>query len=110
MRRYDLEKNRPGGLPHQPRCSVDDCERPATKGGLCVKHRYRLMANGDPADSALRRRPGRVCSVPGCTKKHHSRGLCSTHLWRLRTYGATGGAVGRRGVSLDLSNDQEVLN
>lgn len=67
-------------------CTVDDCDRKATRRGWCSKHYERWRAHGDPTAYY----PDRIdeCTIGGCNKPHDARGLCSMHYQRWQTHGA----------------------
>ena len=60
-------------------CSVETCDRPLARRGLCYKHAYRLARFGTTDD--------RGCSVDGCERPHECHGMCSIHRRRLQRYG-----------------------
>lgn len=65
-------------------CSVDACEKPARKLGLCHAH-YRRHRLGQPLDTPVRSwGSGDPCSIANCDKPAKARGYCPAHYRRLR--------------------------
>lgn len=63
-------------------CKVPDCGRDHSAHGLCVYHRQRELAHGDPVTGGKRKRnllPSRHCSVEGCDRTHFSNNFCAKH-------------------------------
>ena len=65
-------------------CSVDGCERPSRRNGLCAMHAQRLRRHG--ATETLDRQP---CTVPGCERLRFGHGLCQMHYLRKTRHGST---------------------
>jgi len=66
-------------------CSVDGCEKQASKMGLCHAH-YRRHRLGQPLDVPVRSWSSAElpCSVDGCLKVAQTRGMCPAHYQRSR--------------------------
>src|SRR5699024_2985070 len=75
-------------------CSVETCERPKRRLGLCGAHYQRLKAHGDvradvPIESRVRVRRSESCAVANCERpirsgKYH---MCDAHYKRVWRYG-----------------------
>lgn len=61
-------------------CSVDECETPKLKRGMCEKH-YQYHHRNGLLGQAKR---GRVCSIEGCERTITGKGMCSMHYQRER--------------------------
>jgi hypothetical protein len=76
-------------------CSVEDCDRPSTRWGLCPAHAARQQKHGDPLahiplgsrKSLTKPATPEVCKVEGCDRPQQSGGKCSGHYQRWRKYG-----------------------
>lgn len=69
-------------------CSVDACDRDATKRSFCDLHYKRWRKHGDP--SIVKKAPNGTyfgCSVHQCDRPHACRGLCAMHYNRQRYHG-----------------------
>jgi hypothetical protein len=83
-RRHATPKPRPTPAPAPPRrpatppepCSVEGCDRPRRKKGMCTRHYdvARARAAGVPPRVT---RMG--CTQPDCDRKHYAHGLCQRH-------------------------------
>lgn len=68
-------------------CPVPECEREHHSQGLCVSHRNRWRAAGEPPDvhawassqTLVGERLVTACLVKGCARDHHALGLCAGH-------------------------------
>lgn len=69
-------------------CSVDACDLPVAKKGMCNKHYIRLRRHGDPnvCRKAFAPEDG-LCTVEGCELPWLSRGYCKGHYERFMKYG-----------------------
>ena len=67
------------------RCSVEGCERDASRREWCNAHYRRLLRRGLlPPIIAVT-----GCTVDGCDRKHQAFGLCNVHYQRMLRVGAT---------------------
>lgn len=65
-------------------CSIENCDKPARKVGLCHGH-YRRSSLGHPMDTPLRSwGSSELCSIAGCEKQQKSKGMCPAHYRRHR--------------------------
>lgn len=69
-------------------CTVEDCNSPHLRRGLCERHYLRLKKYG----SAVTKPKPINCSVEGCSRIRESRGLCAGHYQRLILKGSVGSA------------------
>ena len=62
-------------------CSVDCCDRPEYRSGLCRRHNYRKIKYGDPLLGCPFRNTEHkaFCSFPGCENPYLAKGLCAKH-------------------------------
>ena len=74
-------------------CNAADCDRPAQRREMCLRHYHRWRETGNAA-TPVRDRQVRdsVCTIDGCDKPHEAKGLCNMHYARLRTKGEAGPA------------------
>ena len=70
-------------------CTVEGCDRPGGRRGLCDGHYGRLSHYGDvQADVPLKPyRDRQPCKVDGCDRPAATRGLCDGHYGRLMAFG-----------------------
>lgn len=68
-------------------CSVDGCERPATKRGWCDSHYSAWRRKGTP--TSPRKNAKKPCSIDGCDRPTFGYGWCATHYMRWKKYGDT---------------------
>lgn len=71
-------------------CSVEGCERQASKRGWCSAHYSRWYRHGSlelPPRAARKPSPIRTCSVEGCSAKHATHGFCWVHYGKVKRYG-----------------------
>lgn len=61
-------------------CSVDGCETPKLKRGMCEKHYQYHHRNGLLGQA----KKGRVCTIVGCERTITGKGMCSMHYQRAR--------------------------
>lgn len=67
-------------------CTIDGCNKKATRRGWCEKHYQRWLRHGDPLyinPNYAVSKTG-LCSMPGCIRKHLAKGLCELHYSRRR--------------------------
>lgn len=71
-------------------CSVESCDRPLRKRGLCNMHYLRVKRTG-LAGSAESLRPARegvlTCTIDQCERPTVGRKMCGMHYQRVRTHG-----------------------
>lgn len=76
-------------LAKQGPCSLDNCDRQSSAGGLCQAH-YQRKRKGIPDWDAVipqRMRRGTECSVEGCDREVQARGYCTMHYQRVAVLG-----------------------
>jgi 5-methylcytosine-specific restriction endonuclease McrA len=61
-------------------CSVEGCERPSRRRGLCGSHSQRLYRTGELGTSDFHT-PGSIatCSYGNCNKPYKAKGMCEQH-------------------------------
>jgi len=71
-----------------PACAVAGCGRPGRKRGLCLGHRQRWLASGEPDLAEFiatatadwhGHRPLAACAIAGCNYGLQARGMCRRH-------------------------------
>lgn len=78
-------------------CSIQNCDKPARKTGLCHAH-YRRSRLGQSMDVPVRSWGlDGSCTVDGCSKPRHCKGLCSAHYRRRRLGESLDTPLRRRG-------------
>lgn len=71
----------------RPRCSVDECGKPAHTQGWCAAHATRASRYGDPLAPKIRGRNEGACEVDGCDAPMRKVGMCADHYQMLRKFG-----------------------
>lgn len=66
-------------------CSIEGCDRSATRRGWCSKHYERWRAHGDPNVVIVKQK--HYCSIEGCVDPVEAHGYCSKHYQRWQTHG-----------------------
>lgn len=84
------------------KCSVDGCEKPPARRGLCYMHYDRVRTYGDAGPAGnIRLRAGHLkpCAVPDCGRVYYGNGFCRVHYNRnVRTGVPTGLKIRERGT------------
>jgi hypothetical protein len=73
-------------------CTVDGCDKPNGKAGICWMHRKRYARAGIPIPR-LASKPPAACTVDGCSKPVGKAGLCWMHRERVKRNGDVGPAT-----------------
>ena len=58
-------------------CSIESCDKSATRRGWCAMHYQRWRIHGDPNQVIVRVR--KICAFETCDRRVQARGLCWTH-------------------------------
>lgn len=85
----------------RPTCSVEGCNRPNRRNGLCGTHSARMRRTGSLETTLDPYGTFHPCAVAGCGKARHSFGYCRAHYTRLQKHGDPLG--GRRPIGYVLN-------